>query len=213
LRDYLKHFFIKHIVDFLYFFVYIIKIKLKINTMKKITKIKISMIPLLFILGLVWKWFYFHILYPEMVEYEMAATEEVLKNLIPNVIREELVFRLIPYLIGIGIAFFIINSELKKGIILLTLFLAQIIFGISHIPFNEAFRVVMMNRPASPEIGEYLQSSLWGVMGCFYAAIFVIFAHQEGKPKRLWMGLIHGLIGSSVLHVLYNLTCLKFHYL
>ena len=185
--------------------------------MKKITKIKISMIPLLFILGLVWKWFYFHVLYPEIAEYEIAATQEILKNLIPNIIGEELVFRLIPYLIGIGVPFLIIkgkeNSELKKGIILLTLFLAQIIFGISHIPFNEAFRVVMMNRPTSPEIGEYLQSSLWGIMGCLYAVMFFILSEQEGKPKRLWMRLIHGLIGSSILHALYNLTCLNFQYL
>lgn len=174
--------------------------------MKKILT-KIFVLCCIIIVLVTWNGMYMSYFFPEDFRCQPDCSPNNLLMFIPLGIKEEVIFRYLPFVLSTCI-----YVSLKKigekwarisvvPLSILILF-AQFVFSSLHIPLNPTYREIMYDLPPYPTFEELFNAFLLhGVLGISLCLCYIIYIPKD-KPLSLLQ--VRSLLASCFVHIVYN---------
>ena len=146
-------------------------------------------------------------LFPNDIRYQPDYSLENLLMLIPLGVKEELIFRYLPFIFATGVYVGIkkIGDKWAKiSIIPLGIFMiaVQFIFSSLHLPLDPLYREMLYDLPPTPTFEELFDTFLLqGVLGIMLCISYWIYISKH-RPLSLFQG--KSLLASCFVHIVYN---------
>lgn len=155
----------------------------------------------------IWNGIYMSYLFPNNIRCQYDYSLENLLILIPLGIKEELIFRYLPFIFATGVYIGIKkigDKWAKVSIIPLGIFIiaVQFIFSSLHLPLDPVYREMLYDLPPTPTFEELFDTFLLhGIAGISLCLSYIIYIPKH-KPLSLLQG--KSLLASCFVHIVYN---------
>ena len=155
----------------------------------------------------IWNGIYMSYLFTDYLRYQPECTLENLLMFIPWGIKEEIIFRYLPFMLATCIYVGLKKignkwaniSIIPLGILILVV---QFVFSSLHIPLDPVYREVLYELPPYPTFTELFETFLLqGIVGIFLCICYLIYISKE-KPLSLLQ--LKSLLACCFVHIVYN---------